>query len=388
MHVSATSMKVNINRLMVDPEFYIFNFSEDTESSEFLIVTEKALDIAPFIDIRLQPYARGQFSVSTRELAELVKHAPGPRPELHFILHHAFVCSTLLARCLSQSETFFSLKEPHVIRRLADFRRSMKGLSPASGGMPFSQLLRTHLGLLAKNYSKGEKVVVKATNVANNLLPDLAAASAGSRFLYLFSSLEQFLVSNLKKAADTREKIPSLFRLTASDGDFYSCYPDFLKAENLSFLQHCALLWLASNHNVLNMARNLPPHQWATLPMQVFLESPRDAVSGVSRFFGHTATGMELDTMTSANLLSRHAKDPNLAYDHSTRERENAAIRLRFGQEISGTCRWLKPFCDPDTLYERLENQALTSTPPSVSHPVSVSRLSPQTGIVKISSHN
>jgi len=387
MHVAATSMKIGINRLMVDPEFYLFNCSEDTESSEFLIVTEKLLEIAPFIDIRLQPHARGQFTIPTRELAELVRHSPTPRPQQHFIFHHAFVCSTLLARCLSQSEAFFSLKEPHIIRRLADLRRSEHQLAGKNSDLLFGPLLSTHLKLLAKNYSRGEKVVVKATNVANNLIPDISRQFPDCRLLYMFCSLEQFLVSNLKKTTETREKIPALFRITAGDFDFYQRYPVFRETAGLNFLQYCTLLWLASNHNFLRQAESLPSQQFATLSMQDFLAAPRDVLDCTSRLFGHDANGAELDSMTSDAIMRRHAKDPNLSYDNLTRERENAAIRLRYGKEIAQAIRWLQPFCAQDKIHAELDGYSVLSGLPSPDRALP-GTAGLQSSAVRISSHN
>ena len=359
MHVSASSMKVNINRLMVDPEFYLFDCSKNTEHSEFLIITEQLLELAPFIDSRLAPFARGQFSVSTRELAELVRHSPLPRPAQHFIFHHAFVCSTLLARCLSQSRAFFSLKEPHILRKLADLRRSKHHWSNGEPGSDWGRLLKTHLGLLSKNYSRGDTVIVKATNVANNLMPDILTDAPESKLVYMFCSLEEFLVSNLKKAEDTRQKIPALFHLTAADANFFSAYPAFRTAEERDFLEYCALLWLASNHNFLMQAEAAPPGRVCTLAMNAFLESPREVLSATSRFFGFNANASELDSMTANAVMQRHAKDPNLVYNKGSRERENAAIRLRFGKEISQTALWLARHCNPEDIYSRLEQLSL-----------------------------
>ena len=74
-------MQVNVGRLVADPEFYLYSYAENSDTSEFLIVNEELLDVAPFIDNRIEPYARGQFSVGSAQLSELVNNQPGPLPQ-------------------------------------------------------------------------------------------------------------------------------------------------------------------------------------------------------------------------------------------------------------------------------------------------------------------
>ena len=344
MQVSANSMKVSIYRLLVDPEFYLYNYAEQNETSEFLIVNEELLEVAPFIDNRLEPYARGQFSIATRQLSEFVHNQPDPRRRQHYIFHHAFVCSTLLARCLAQSDSFFSLKEPQIIRRLSDLKYAGFQAQHVSDSNAWSELLNTHLGLLAKHYTHGKDTVIKASNVANNLMPDILEQQPLSRSVYMYCSLEEFLVSNLKKTPETQDKIPSLLQRVANYGDFFQAVPGLRSGSPRSFLQNCALLWLASNYNFLQCSEADTQQRLRTLDMADFTTSPRATLLQVCRFFEHNPSAEELDAMTSDKVMKCHSKDPRQVYDESIRRKENAAIRQQFASGIEQALEWIEPF--------------------------------------------
>jgi hypothetical protein len=352
MQLAASQMKVRISRLVADPEFYIFNYAEQNETSEFLIVNQELLEQAPFIDNRLERFARGQFTIATTQLNELVDQLPQPRPGRHFIFHHAFVCSTLLARCLAQSNAFFSLKEPHIVRRLADMQRELAvpGLIEPRN---WSRLLDTHLQLLAKDYSRGDKVVIKASNLATNLVPEILQHTSRGNCLYLYSTLEQFLVSNLKKLQETQQKIPWLLQTFSQDSDFFRLHPMFSEFFRFSFLQQCALLWLLCNYNFLNSLPGNAAARVRTLDMDRLLESPQDTLARVSAFFDHRPDAEELEHMCGS-IMQVHAKDPKLPYDAATRQRESERIKLRHHDDLERAEAWLAPLVGSLDIYRRL----------------------------------
>jgi len=236
MLIPTKDFKVTASSLLFDPELYLFDFSPDLTTSKFLVVDEKKLDLAPFIDIHFEPLAQGQFSIPTKELISLEKMHGMKRPPSVFIFHHAFVCSTLMARCLNQIDAFFSLKEPWILRRLSDLKRAQRH---QINDDYWQQVFSSYLGLIAKNYHGGKSAVIKVTNVANNLLEDVLHYLPGHKILYLYSDLESFLISNLKKPQDTQTKMPGLARNFLADGNFSKKYPHFCNINQLNFLHVC-----------------------------------------------------------------------------------------------------------------------------------------------------
>ena len=340
MQIKPGDFQLTAQALLFDPELYLFDFVPDRDTSRFLMVQEKNLDLAPFVDIRFEPLAQGQFTVSTKELFALEKMHNIKRPQSAFIFHHAFVCSTLLARCLNQLDAFFSLKEPWILRRLSDFKRNQGQLITRK---QWREMFSCNLNLLARNYKTGTKPVIKVTNVANNLVSDVLNYLPGHKILYLYSDLKSFLVSNLKKPKDTQEKMPGLAASFLSDEDFAQRFPQFSQVRQLSFLQVCAVIWMVNLYNFKRSTEKFSTSNVKTLEMDHFLNNMDASLVLLSNFFGHQATTAEVQQMLDPGIIQTNAKHQNIAYGQQTRKAETDQIIHQYGNDIDKVMNWVRP---------------------------------------------
>jgi hypothetical protein len=356
MLIKAREFRVSPHALMFDPQFYVYDIALKNKLTKFLVVEETHLDLAPFIDIRFEPMSKGYFSLPTRELFALEKQHQIERPRSSFIFHHAFVCSTLLARCLNQIDAFFSLKEPWILRRLADIKRAPGSRVPDS---QWKQLFTTHIMLLAKNYRTGKLPVIKATNVANNLLVDVLRFLPDHKSLYLYSDLKSFLVSNLKKPEDTRKKMPGLAKGFINDEDFARKFPSYCEINQLSFLQVCALIWVVSLYNLRANVEPHQSHQVRTLDMNVFLEKPADTVRFLSEFYSYHPDSDEVAKMVSPDVLETNAKQQSQSYSKEVRQAEAHQLIRSHHKEIERTLGWINPLVQELRLLDFVEKLRL-----------------------------
>lgn len=362
MQIEADNFKIAIPSLLFDPQFHVFDFStQKGGQTKFLLVEEKTLSDAPFIDVRFEPFASGSFVVPTERLFSIEAQHDIVRPQPVYIFHHAFVCSTLLARCLNQVDAFFSLKEPWVLRRLADFKRS-PGRKMAPG--QWKTLFVNYNQLLAKNYSSGKIPVIKATNVANNLLADVLKHLPNSKVLYLYSDLESFLISNLKKTSETQKKMAGLLAGFFLDSDFGEKYPEYTNVNQLSFLQVCSLIWVVNLYCLQKAMSEVGAANIRTLEMSALLSDLPNALGEVSRYFGYLGDAQEMSSMTNQEVVARHAKDQRHAFDVTLRDREASSILDQFGTEINRTAKWIEPLVETLNLIPSIESKALTSDRP------------------------
>ena len=168
-----------------------------------LRVDEALVDRAPFLDTRMPVALADAIQVP----ADTVSAASPPR--VAWLFHTSFCASTLLARALHVAPHTVCLKEPLVLRRLADARK---------GGWPIDGLLERTLHLLGRPWHPGGAVVIKPTHVALNIAVDLMRATPDSRGVIMTSSRTDFMISNLKKLPESQAKIPELVKraMTAS----------------------------------------------------------------------------------------------------------------------------------------------------------------------------
>jgi hypothetical protein len=356
MLIPIKSFQVTTPALLFEPEFYVFDVSTDLETTKFLMCEEKLLELAPFIDIRFEPLAQGQFTVASNDLFKLEAMHDIKRPQSVYIFHHAFVCSTLLSRCLNQIDAFFSLKEPWILRRLSDFKRAQRhSLSDQKWQVMFS----TYLKLLAKNYHKGKTPVIKVTNVANNLLEDVLQYLPGQKILYLYSDLESFLISNLKKPLETQQKMPGLAADFLSDGDFHQKYPQFCQLNNLNFLQVCALIWVVNLYNFKSNTESMQSENIKTLDMKQLLTDMRGNLEKLSQFFNHNPTAEDINAMLDPSITQTDAKHQQVTYGQDTKEQESARVLKKYAKEIEKVQRWINPIVDELKLVKYCQDNKL-----------------------------
>ncbi|MBM3855509.1 MAG: hypothetical protein FJ399_20535 [Verrucomicrobia bacterium] len=338
--VRTRDCRVTVPALLFDPEFLVFDFVPDQGLTKFLVASEEILDQSPFIDIRFEPLAQAQFWVSTADLLALESRRDVPRPGPAFIFHHAFVCSTLLARCLGRSNAFFSLKEPWILRRLADVKRARSDAAP---GPAWRELLCAYVNLLCRNFRTGRVPLIKATNVANNLLEDLLQFMPGQRVLYLYSDLESFLISVLRKSDDTKQKMPALAQSFLQDGNFVQRVPHLGKPAQMTPLQASAAVWLVSLYNLQRIASRHSRAALRTLDARDFMRDPPGTIAHVSRFFGHEPDTAEIERMTDRAVLEANAKDPPQPYSPGQRRIDMDATASRHRRELADMRDWIEP---------------------------------------------
>jgi len=356
MLIKTTDFQITAPALLFEPGIYVFDFALDSYLTKFLLVSEDHLKLAPFIDSRFEPLAQAQFTISTKELFALEKMHDIKRPQSAFIFHHAFVCSTLLARCLNQIDAFFSLKEPWILRRLSDLKRAHGLKIPPD---QWQAMFTSYLGLLAKNYQTGRTPVIKATNVANNLLTDILKYFPDQKILYLYSDLESFLVSNLKKPPETQKKMPGLALAFLLDGDFAQRFPQFSDVNRLSFLQVCALIWLVNLYNFkIGVEKPRQPNV-RTLEMKDFLGNMGGSLKNLSSFYGHQATPDEIDAMMDPKVTETDAKHQDVTYGRQSKQRESEQVLGKHGVEIKKTLRWINPLVEKLGILEFLRGHQL-----------------------------
>jgi hypothetical protein len=199
------------------------------------------------------------------------------------------------------------------------------------------------VSLLCRTFHTGKTPVIKATNVANNLIEDVLAHMPSQRVLYLYSDLESFLVSTLKKSPDTQNKMPGLARSFMQDGDFAQRFPQLGDGSRWTLLQSCALVWLVSLYNLQRTLSRFPGAALRTLDAQRFTDDPAGTLSMLGEFFGYTPDATDLARMTDRSILGANAKDPSRPYSVAMRKQEMTVLVGRHGRELAEVRKWIEP---------------------------------------------
>jgi hypothetical protein len=301
-------------------------------------MSREAYRAASFLDDRiLTPQSEGAW-ISLAQLESALAQVRTAQP-LHFIFHAGHVGSTLLSRLLEEAGGVFSLREPLVLRTLAEAHDVLELpeslLSPAE----FSGLLAMQLKLWGRGYPDSACVVVKATSSAARIGPALLAGRSDARAIYLNLKAEPYLATLLageNSPLDLRghapERVRRLARLLGTEAP---------RLHLLSLGEIAALAWLTERLTQQRLADQFQPRVRA-LDFDEFLQDIPAAMASAAGHFGISASPQYLSAIGRSPVLRSYSKAPEHAYSPGLRLEILAQSRQRNRDEIGRGMRWLE----------------------------------------------
>jgi hypothetical protein len=257
--------------------------------------------------------------------------ADGPRAPMHFIFHTSFCGSTLLAKALDLPGTSV-LKEPDVLINLAN--RMIRSDDQAN-----RQRLELVLQLLERPFAPGETVIVKPSNFGNRLVENVLAQRPQSKAVLLYSDLETFLRSLLKRGMFGRIFGRRLFtQLRGWSPLDFGYGPDELL--QLTDVQAAALAWLMQIHHLNAMARAFRDRV-LLLDSATLFANPVTPIDSAQALFGLGLNGPGIETIASGPVFSRHSKFADRDYDAEARAKEHEAATKTHSEELEMVVKWI-----------------------------------------------
>lgn len=321
----------SLQDLLADPLWFPASMDAEKNLLNFLRVTRKEIEDAAFLDERLfnNPAKMAQASLSD-VLAANPK--PGASPPC-FIFHSAFCCSTLLARALDFPDVSLSLKEPKI---LMDFANAIR-VSPALKQSPAkaSQLFTAILALLSRPMAGAERVVIKPTNTANNLVGFVR--ESGSKTLFLYGPLRDFMISLLKKGEEGRAFARRQYNIFVFDPLGLEAIPP-RQAMSFTDLQTAALVWRAQLEQ-FQSALALDASARA-LNFHSLLKTPATLLAQTADHFHLQIDADALVARADGDLFRKNAKFSDQQFSTRQRAVENESIDRLYKDDLDAIEKW------------------------------------------------
>jgi len=311
----------------------------------FLHIDEEVLQRSTFLDNRIEAPLADAVPVDLN----LIARSALPKTNTAWLFHTSFCGSTLLARLLHLPPYQVVLREPLVLRRLSDARHSQ---------WPIDGLVLPTLRLLSRPWDAQGSVVIKPTHAALNIGLELLAETPDSRGVILTSSLDDFLVSNLKKTPETMAKIPALAERALQAGTFHTrlsqaalAPPDLLAAATLQ--------WAAQRELCADMLVAAGPQRLRVVEAAELLHDVVGVAWECAQWLGLSMPA-ELFTSHAALVSKRNAKATGTDYDAGRRSAEIGMIKAAHGRQLAAAHEWFEQAVKPAM---RAEALMLTGTP-------------------------
>ena len=285
-------------------------------------LSEGEYALASFLDGRLYTPTRLKRTVPYSQLEAAVA-ASGLAERCHYIFHIGHVGSTLLSRLLGAHPRIFSLREPQILRDLAE-------------GAPDDARLTTFLKLWSRTFRAEQTALIKATSFVSEMAAALMARPSSPRALLMYVPAEPFLATILageNAPAEIMALAPRrIARLCARLGDGLS--------EPRSIGESIAMSW-ACEMTALAAAADAAGERALWFDFEAYLAAPGAMLGKAFAHLGAAADEAEVNAILSGPESARYSKAQEHEYDSALRTRLLNEARERHAAEITRGLAWL-----------------------------------------------
>ena len=319
--------------LLADPDWFPHRVDVQSGAVRFVRIPRDVQRGVTFLADEYLPQSVPRAELTATALQSRVPPVPPGRPQ--FVFHSAFCCSTLLTRALDVPGHVFGLKEPAALNDLAAAKLAK---APA---LRLTELLDRVLSLLARTTTPGEAIVIKPSNVANNLLESCLESRPQAHALLMYSELPAFLRSIAHKGLWGRTWARQLFqnlRPTATLDTGFSADELFRQSD----LQIAGLCWLMQHAQFVRALARFGDTRIRTLDSAVLLANPEHALLALSEHFALGLTPEATVTIARGPIFRENSKSMTEGYDRAVRAEEHAAVDAAHGEEIGMVTQWVR----------------------------------------------
>ena len=313
-----------------DPRCLLLGYEADGDVYRFAWVDLDEIGAAPFLDQRMAEAWQRSFLIAGANLPQIAMSRGA------WLFHTAFCGSTLLARALHAPPRNVSLKEPSALYDLAHASTRYTLDTSAGPGSP----LHRSIALLMRPWIPEGTVLVKPTNAVNRLMDDLLAATPESRAILLHGSLEDFLLSCLKKlpAAETPMRWMMQHLLPGTQLERRLGIP---AEHRFNFVECCVLTWHAQIERYAQALLADRDDRLRTLDMGTMLADPHAAIAACDAWLRLQGAPDPRGRQERVDaVFSRDAKQADKAYGPDLRESERSDLRQRYDRILKAALGW------------------------------------------------
>jgi hypothetical protein len=322
-------------RMTGGPTYFPHTLDLAADRLLFVELSEAQIAEASFLDQRLlTKESKGGWA----ELGDVLARAELlTRDDAQWIFHIGHVGSTLVSRLLGRLPEVLALREPLLVRSLADMAVAREAIDARWSPTETDARVGTLRRLLARTFRPEQRAMIKATSFTSEAAPMLIGAEGQALFLY--TSLDTYLRTILAGEASRRELAmltgPRLARLARRIDDVP------WRSWALSEGERCALGWATEMLSLRAAADALPPGAVLWLDFDDVLARPAEALASIAGHFGLALSAADAARLAADPLMQRYSKAPEHAYSAALRRDVLARAEREHGEAIgAGRC-WL-----------------------------------------------
>jgi hypothetical protein len=310
--------------LAASPELFPFSLDLGSGTTTLLRLSRADYEQSSFLDGRIGGLRRPSRALPFVQLRDAVAAAALPE-SAWFVFHIGHVGSTLLSRLLGRHPALLSVREPDILRTLA------QSPAVAAGYLP------TFLKLWSRCWEPGARAVVKASSFTSDLAVQILARDYLPKAIFMGVPPETYLATIFGGAnAPMEAKALAPFRLARLRARLGCRW----RLEEMSEGEIVALSW-ACEASALAAAHMQFAERVHVVNFDNFLARPQQSLAAAFAHFDVAVDEKEIAHLLAGPEMRSYSKAPEYAYDAALRQSVLAEGRARFDAEIRRGLSWL-----------------------------------------------
>ena len=330
--LQSNTMSESIDEIVMNPYWLCIGFDPANAIVHFLKATPESLEQAIFLEADKLSSSTARTFALPEVVAALDRHTTSYTSGL--VIHTAFACSTLLARCLQRPGGIQVLRELPIFSGLARAREWM-----FENGRPeqWASLLAVIDRLSMRPFFENSVTFNKPSNTFLATVADLMAAAPATRAVVIHTGLPDFLVSCLKKLRAGTAPWKSMSHALDPTGRYSSRL--WTPSETSTPLQWACAVWHLQMVLLTSLSRTSSASRIKQLPAERFLAFPETSVASARDWLAPGFDGVA-DAHHIRQQMARHAKQPDAAFGPHRRLEEITLANRHFGHLLQGAISW------------------------------------------------
>jgi hypothetical protein len=256
------------------------------------------------------------------------------KPRSHYVFHTGHVGSTLISRLLGEHRRLFVLREPALLRVLANDPTLQFPNTTAASAANLARVL----AILARTWRPEQRAVIKATSFVNELAELILAGVDKPHAMLVFAKPYNYLCGIL---AGPNSRIESRALATSRSLRLTRRLGGIFHAETCSEGEQVAMSWL-SEMIALHQAALRFPSQVKWVDFDVFLREPLSELGAIFHALDVEVSSAQLAALLAGPIMRQYSKAPEYAYDAALRVEVLQSADREHAAEIARGMKWLE----------------------------------------------
>ena len=330
-----------LNKLFDDLPTSPRMFPEEIDFKErvvhFCRMNRETYALSAFLDDRKTRIDRNNYKVRLDYILNNFGSCNSTPRTINWIFHTPHSGSTLIARALDELEGSFVLKEPTLLVQASSLKRH-PDFHKWERSRDWHRFFTMVQELLSRTFNKSDIALIKTTSVCHNLAQDIFCGTRPARGLFLYSSLEKYLIS-LYKGEYLDAYLNAGFQGVLHDIQ----QPDLMdpvEANKLPRNRKVALLWLSVVISLSTYMKDKPDKRILALDCQQFFSEREATLLTLADHFGYSSDLSSIEAIVNGPIFGSDAKRENNKWDATAVSDKNKWVRYKFEVEIEDALNW------------------------------------------------